>query len=85
MNDDLEGYERFIYKEVVGGDLAPPHGVWDVVANKWAGGTWSTEAEARACARGMNQARELSKQGTRGLRAVASALNQAQAAVARLL
>jgi hypothetical protein len=85
MFDDSNKYERFVYKIVDGGDLAPPHGVWDSVTNEWAGiGTWSTEVEARACARGMNWAREKSRQGTRGLKAIEMALKQAQAAVARI-
>jgi hypothetical protein len=85
MFDDFGKYERFVYKAAEGSDLAPPHMVWDVATNEWAGlGAWSTEAEARACAAGMNWAREKSKQGTRGIKAVAAALKQMQDAVARI-
>jgi hypothetical protein len=82
MFDEFEKYERFVYRATPGGDLAPPHGIWDAALNEWTGiGTWSTEAEARACAVGMNWAREKSQQGKRGLRAVAAAL---QAIVAKI-
>ncbi len=86
MFDDFDGYKRFVYKAAEGGPrYRPPHGVWDAAANEWAGiGTWPTEAEAKACAYGMNWVREKSRQGTRGLKAVASALAQAQDAVARI-
>ena len=51
-------YNRFVFKEHKGGGLAPPFGVWDTIGKEWEGGTFSTEAEARAAAWGMNRARE---------------------------
>jgi len=60
MSAKFDGYERFVYRKFGGGDLAPPHGIWDCETNSPAeSGTFGTEAEARACAEGMNKGREL--------------------------
>jgi len=75
--DQFDGYDRFIYKEISGGDLAPPHGVWDAHKQEWAAGCYSTRAEAQACANGMNAFREITRRTDRTLTLIRSNLLQA--------
>jgi hypothetical protein len=76
--DNFEEYERFTYKLTTGPDLAPPHTVWDNAKNTWAEcGSFGTEAEASACAYGMNRGREICRRNGRSLSGILSDLRRA--------
>lgn len=89
MTDDFEGGERFVYRHDDGPDLSPPHAIWDKARDQWSGiGSFGTEAEARACAAGMNAARELFRRKDRALgnalRDVRNALRSIETAISSI-
>ena len=78
MIDNLEDYERFVYKDDPTQDFGPPHGIWDRAKKEWAeGGTFSTQEYATAYAAGMNKAREMFKRTDRVLTGLSYDLKRA--------